>query len=173
MWGETFDAPTAGPLSNSDPHVAGPTMPSTSSPARAWYWRTAVSVWGPKMPSDGICSAVWTCATNSPWLPYTSGRPPSRTSMARADAVSVATSDGTSPVPANWAIAIGAPGPAMVAAAAAAESPLRRLCSRRTRGASALRRRERASERSQSSGAVRSRWAGIIRHVPFLSGLRG
>ena len=55
--GETFDAPTAAPPPNSEPHVAGPTIPSTSRPERAWYWRTAVSVCPPKTPSAGIPSA--------------------------------------------------------------------------------------------------------------------
>jgi hypothetical protein len=51
--GDTFDPPTAEPLSNRAPQVAGPTMPSTCRPARLWYWRTAVSVCTPKIPSAG------------------------------------------------------------------------------------------------------------------------
>ena len=49
-------APFAPAFANSDDHVLGPTMPSTSRPAESWYLRTAASVWGPKMPSDATPS---------------------------------------------------------------------------------------------------------------------
>ncbi len=172
--GETFDPPSDAPLapacSNSEDHVLGPTMPSTSRPAESWYLRTAASVCGPKMPSEATPSLVCTCATSSPWLPTRSGRPPSRISIALLAGDSAATAALTSPE--TWAAAMGAPGPTTTAVASAADTCFLRLFSRRAFGSSARLRRDRSSERSQSSGAARSLWAFVI-HVPFLSGLRG
>src|SRR5215210_8183374 len=172
--GGTFDPPRDAPLaracSNNEDQVLRPTMPSTSRPADSWYWRTAASVWGPKMPSDATPSFVWTWATRSPWLPTRSGNPPSRISIALLAGDSAATAALTSPD--TCAAARGAPGPATTAVASAADMCFLRLCSRRALGSSSRLRRERSSERFQSSGVARSRWAFVI-HVPFLSGLRG
>ena len=162
--------PLAPASANSEDHVLGPTMPSTSRPAESWYLRTAASVCGPKMPSEATPSLVCTCATRSPWLPTRSGRPPSRISIALLAGDSAATAALTSPE--TWAAAMGAPGPTTTAVASAADTCFLRLFSRRAFGSSARLRRDRSSERSQSSGAARSRWAFVI-HVPFLSGLRG
>ncbi len=165
--GGTFWPPVAladASFSNRVPHVAGPTIPSTSRPARDWYARTAASVWGPKIPSAVTFRARWTCATSSPLEPSWSGSPPSRTWMARLAGDSAATVAWT---PLDiCAAATDAPGPASMAEARAADTPRRRACSRRALGSSALRVRERSRERSQSSGWARSLWA-CIRHVPF------
>lgn len=40
-----------------EPHVCSPTIPSTTNPWAAWYWRTAASVTGPKSRSIVIGSA--------------------------------------------------------------------------------------------------------------------
>ena len=105
-----------------------------------------------------------------PGCPTRSGRPPSRISIALLAGDSAATAALTSPE--TWAAAMGAPGPATTAVASAADRCFLRLFSRRAFGSSARLRRDRSSERFQSSGAARSRWAFVI-HVPFLSGLRG
>ena len=77
------------------------------------------------MPSAGISSAFCTCATSGPWLPSSSGSPPSRISIARWDGVSAATV--VLELAGHRAKAIGVPGPAIVAAATTAETPLRRF----------------------------------------------
>ena len=122
------------------------------------------------MPSEATPSLVWTCATSSPWLPSCSGRPPSRISIALLAGDSAATA--ALMLPETCAAASGAPGPATTAVASAADRCFLRLYSRRAFGSSSRLRRERSSERVQSSGVARSRWAFVI-HVPFLSGLRG
>src|SRR5215213_1960736 len=88
-----------------------------------------------------------------------SGSPPSRISIARLAGDSAATAALTSPE--TWAAAIGAPGPATTAVASAADRCFLRLFSRRAFGRSARLRRDRSSERSQSSGVARSRWAFV------------
>ena len=52
--------------------VAGPTMPSTTSPLRAWKSSTARRVFGPKSPSAVMPSARWTARTSSPVFPRSS-----------------------------------------------------------------------------------------------------
>src|SRR5215210_2195620 len=82
--------------------------------------------------------------------------------MARFAGDSEATAALRSP-PLTCAAARGVPGPATTAVASAADTCFLRLFSRRAFGSNARRRRERSSERVQSSGAARSRWAFVIR----------
>jgi hypothetical protein len=56
-------------LANNAPQVAGPTIPSTASPALSWKASIAPLVSGPKMPSTVIPSSRWMAATAGPESP--------------------------------------------------------------------------------------------------------
>ncbi len=134
---------------NSWDHVGASTTPVTRRPLRAWKARRAASVCGPKMPSSVMPSARCSASTPGPVLPALS-----TTGTSPPDVWAVAARD---PEPPAAADSVGAAGAVTMAALTTADTPLRRVRSRRLITARSRRWRERRSERCQSSWEARSR----------------
>ena len=105
------------------------TIPVVASPCRRWKLLTAPSVWGPKIPSAGICSWYWTAATASPVSPYDSSHvcEPLTAALSAISALVTPGRADDAEAPVTW-LSVGA---ARMAAPAASVAPFRRGALRR------------------------------------------
>ncbi len=143
---------------NSAVQVRASTSPVTFSPYFDWKRSTAPRVIGPKMPSSSTPTWRWTATTAAPVSPSDTRAFAGRWIADRFGTVAAAT---VRPPPDEATAANGAAtGPAAIDALTASAAPFLRAACLRASSVISRRWTERRSERSHSSGSLRSRLNG-------------